>query len=87
MIWGLPSVNRDGATGRCKQCLVFPFDIAAKRGVSEDFLNSFGQALEDVTSFSGGSKRPSMPVSGLSETETARILSIISSYVEKATSV
>ncbi len=87
MIWGLPSVNRDGVPGSHRQCLVFPFDIAAKKGVPEDFLNSFGQALADVTSFTGGSKRPSIPVSALSPKEVSDILSVISLYVEKAASV
>jgi hypothetical protein len=87
VIWGFPAVNRKGATSRNKQSLVFPFDFAVKRGVPEDFLNGFGQALAEGVILSGGSKRPSIPVSHLSQAEVEHILSTVSSYVEKASSV
>lgn len=87
VIWGFPAVNREGATSRNKQSLVFPFDFAVRRGVPEDFLNSFGQALAEGAPLSGGPKRPSIPVSYLSEAEAEHLLTTVSTFVEKASSI
>lgn len=87
MIWGFPAVNREGANCKNKQSLLFPFDFAVKKGVPEDFLNSFGQALAEGAPLSGGSKRPTIAVSYLAQAEIDHIFSTVSSYVEKASSI
>jgi hypothetical protein len=69
IIWGFPAINRKEKTSRNNQSLIFPFDVAAKKDVPEDFLNNFGQALAEGSPLSGGSKRPSIAVPHLCQAE------------------
>jgi hypothetical protein len=87
LIWGFPAVNREGASSRNKQSLVFPFDFASRRNIPVDFLNSFVTTLSEGVHVGGGLKRPSISVSALSPEEVEHILNTVSTYVEKAGSI
>lgn len=82
LVWGFPAKNRDGKSIR--QRLDFPFDFSLKAGVSEDFVNEFGASLSSVAPFSGGGKRPSIPIAVLDSDETNRIIGTIFSFAAKA---
>jgi hypothetical protein len=81
-VWGFPAKNRDGKSIR--QRLDFPFDFSVRTGVSEAFINEFGASLSSVAPFSGGGKRPSIPISALVSDESARIIETIFSFAAKA---
>lgn len=82
LVWGFPAKNRDGRSIR--QRLDFPFDFSLKAGVPEVFINEFGASLSSVVPFSGGGKRPSIPIDALQSDDTKRIVDMIFSYVAKA---
>jgi hypothetical protein len=82
LVWGFPAKNRDGKSIR--QRLDFPFDFSLRTGVSEAFINEFGASLSSVAPFSGGGKRPSIPISALGSDESARIIETIFSFAAKA---
>jgi hypothetical protein len=82
LVWGFPAKNRDGKSIR--QRLDFPFDFSLRAGVSEAFINEFGASLSSVAPFSGGGKRPSIPISALGSDESARIIETIFSFAAKA---
>ena len=89
MVWGLPAANHDGKiiTGERKNRLEFPLDFAARRGVPQVFLHDFVEDLQKGIYLAGGSKRPAIPVSDLTQSETEHILNTIFSYAEKASSI
>jgi hypothetical protein len=82
LVWGFPARNRDGKSIR--QRLDFPFDFSLRTGVSEAFINEFGASLSSVAPFSGGGKRPSIPISALGSEESAGIIETIFRFAAKA---
>jgi len=80
--WGFPSKSRDGKS--IKQRLDFPFDFSLKAGVPEKFLNELPTSLSALVTLSGGRKRPSIAIAGLSSSEMARIIQTIFGFVDKA---
>jgi len=84
MIWGFPTENRQRARSGNSDSLCFPFDFAVKEGVSEGFLSDFYRALADGVCLRGGQKRPRICVADLSQEEIKHILTVVSTYVEKA---
>jgi hypothetical protein len=83
MVWGFPIKNREGKPRIQK--LAFPFDSALKRGVPENFIGAFGNAINECVAFTGkGLKRPSIEVSALTPAETGKIIQVIFDFAEKA---
>lgn len=82
VVWGFPAKNRDGKSIR--QRLDFPFDRSLNAGVSEEFINEFGASLSSVAPFSGGEKRPSIPISALGSDDSTRTLETLFSFAAKA---
>lgn len=84
LVWGFPARNRDGRSIR--QRLDFPFDFSIRAGVPEAFINEFGKSLSSLVPFSGGGKRPSIPVDALQPGDVKPIIDMIFSFVAKAAS-
>lgn len=82
LVWGFPAKNRDGRSVR--QRLDFPFDFSLRAGVPEAFINEFGASLSSLVPFSGGGKRPSIPIAALRSNETKQIVDTIFSFAAKA---
>lgn len=82
MVWGFPSMNREGKSR--SQIIVFPFDFALRRGVSERFLESFGRAVSTRIPFTGGERRPSISVALLEEPDVAHLVETVFDFAEKA---
>ena len=82
IVWGFPAKNRDGKSIR--QRLDFPFDFSLRAGVPETFVNEFGALLSSLVPFSGGGKRPSIPIAALSSGETGQIIETIFSFAARA---
>jgi hypothetical protein len=82
LVWGFPAKSRDGKSIR--QRLDFPFDFSLKAGVSEAFISEFGASLSSLAPFSGGGKRPSIPISALSSGDSTRIIETMFSFAAKA---
>jgi hypothetical protein len=82
IVWGFPARNRDGKSIR--QRLDFPFDFSLRAKVPETFINEFGASLSSIVPFSGGGKRPSIPIAALSSGETLQIVETIFSFAAKA---
>ena len=89
MVWGLPVENHKGirATGKRKNRLEFPLDVAKIGGVPQVFLHDFVEDLRKGIDLEGGPKRPAIPVSDLTQAEMEHILNTIFSYAEKASSI
>jgi hypothetical protein len=85
MVWGFPLTNLQGKARAQK--LVFPFDLAVRRGVPEEFLSSFADAIVERVSFTGGQKRPSILLNGLTATETDHAVKTIVEFAEKASAL
>jgi hypothetical protein len=81
-VWGFSAKSRDGRSIR--QRLDFPFDFSLKAGVPETFVNEFGASLSSLVAFSGGAKRPSIPIAALRSDEIAQIVDTIFSFAAKA---
>jgi len=82
VVWGFPAKNREGKSIR--QRLDFPFDFSVRAGVPEAFVDEFGAALSSLVPFSGGGKRPSIPIAALQSQETARIIETIFEFAIKS---
>jgi hypothetical protein len=76
-------IERCGAFG---SAYIFPFDFSMWAGVSEEFINEFGASLSSLVPFSGGGKRPSIPVDALQPGDVKPIIDTIFSFVAKAAS-
>jgi hypothetical protein len=85
MVWGFPTINREGK--QRAQKLVFPFDFAQKRGVPDSFIDAFGSAIAERVPFTGGTKRPGLGVSELTPIEIQYVLQVIFEFAEKAGTV
>ena len=81
-MWGFPAKNREGKN--ITERLDFPFDFSIKAGVPEEFVDELGTALSLLVPFSGGRKRPSIPIAALRPAETTKILETIFSFAVKA---
>jgi hypothetical protein len=62
----------------------FSFRLFTKGWLPEAFINEFGASLSSVASFSGGGKRPSIPISALSSGDSTRIIETMFSFAAKA---
>lgn len=82
LVWGFPARNRDGRSIR--QRLDFPFDFSLKAGVPEAFINDFGASLSSLVPFSGGGKRPSIPIDALQPDDIKRTVDMIFSFAGRA---
>jgi hypothetical protein len=82
VVWGFPANSRNGRSIR--QRLEFPFDFSLKAGVPEGFVNEFGASLSSLIPFSGGEKRPSIPIAALDSTQRTQIAAMIFSFAAKA---
>jgi hypothetical protein len=75
-------MNRQGnVTG---QRLVFPFDLAIRKGVSESFINQFGTAVARLVPFTGGARRPNIRITPMVETVGESLVSTIVDYAKRA---
>lgn len=82
IVWGFPARNRNGKSSR--QRLEFPFDLSLKAGVPEAFVNEFGESLSSLVRFSGGGKRPSIPIGALLSDDATKIIATIFSFAVKS---
>jgi hypothetical protein len=82
MVWGFPARNREGRN--IQQRLHFPFDFSIKAGVPEAFINEFGASLSSVVPFSGGGRRPSLTIDGLSPADEKELIDTIFDFAAKA---
>ncbi|HEX3744073.1 MAG TPA: endonuclease NucS domain-containing protein [Bryobacteraceae bacterium] len=84
VVWGFPARNRDGKSIR--QRLDFPFDFSVRAGVPETFVDEFGAALCSLVPFSGGGKRPSIPVAAFQSEQAAKVIETIFEFAVRAKS-
>ncbi len=82
MMWGFPLTNLQGKARAQK--IVFPFDFAVRRGVPEEFLTSFADAIAERVAFTGGQKRPSILLNRLDATDMDHTVKTILKFAEKA---
>jgi len=82
IVWGFPARNREGKSIR--QRLAFPFDFSVKAGVPEAFINEIGAALHSLVPFSGGGKRPTIPIGALQPGEDTKVIETIFSFAIKS---
>ena len=62
----------------------FPFDFSVRAGVPEAFVDEIGAALSSLVPFSGGGKRPSIPIAALQPKEAAKIIETIFGFAIKS---
>jgi hypothetical protein len=80
-----PLARRSGWPGySVPDRLRFPFDFSVKAGVPEAFVNEIAAALSSLVPFSGGGKRPSIPIGALQSGEGTKIIETIFSFAVKA---
>jgi hypothetical protein len=82
VMWGFPATNRNGKAIR--ERLNFPFDFALRVGVPEAFINEFGGALSSVVPFSGGGRRPNIPIQAIAPSSTTEVIDKILAFAAKA---
>ena len=82
IVWGFPAKNRDGKSVR--QRLDFLFDFSVRAGVPEAFVNEIGAALTSLVPFSGGGKRPSIPIGALQSGEGTKVIETIFSFAVRS---
>jgi hypothetical protein len=82
IVWGFPAKNREGKSVR--QRLDFPFDFSVKAGVPEAFVGELGAALSSLVPFSGGGKRPSIPIVALQADEITQIIQTIFTFAVRS---
>ena len=84
MLWGFPALNKKGQPSKYSQMLVLPFDNAFKHGVSEEFINDFGEAISACGPSSGGQKRPSFSVLDLGVEGADHVIGAIAKHSDAA---
>jgi hypothetical protein len=82
MLWGFPAKNREGKNIR--ERLDFPFNSSLKAKVAEAFVHEFGASLSSLVPFSGGGKRPSIPIADLTPGTAERLIETIFNFASRA---